>query len=345
VKELLTGAAGFIGSHVPVDRDGVVEVISETSCSPMGATADIRMPRTNRAAEGPLLVNPLQRVRAAQIRRLSFLLLLGALTLSVACARSAWPTAPLTPAALAPTEVPPLGLAMPLRGLYQQHVQGLDVYGNFVYWSLNDSLLKTDLDGRIQVQVPVKSHHGDLCVSDGRLLVAVNFTEFDNPSGGADSWLYVYSLDGLTLLQSLPIPEVRFGAGGVGCGDGRIIVVGGLPAGQTHNVIYEYTTGLRLISERKLEGGYSVQGIQTATFGDSHWWFGAYGGALFKVSRNFSTVSRFSFDASFGISAAASGLYYVLPSRSPTASGLWGNQVARLAKPDPTNGLRIMDGG
>ena len=113
---------------------------------------------------------------------------------------------------------------------YPQHLQGICTdQRESLYWSFTTRLVRTDQDGRIQRTVNVRSHHGDLCYRDGRLYVAVNYGDFNNPKGNADSWVCVYDADTLELLQEIAVPDVRYGAGGIGYHNQRFVVVGGLP--------------------------------------------------------------------------------------------------------------------
>jgi len=115
------------------------------------------------------------------------------------------------------------------RGLIH-HLQGLcvDGLGN-IFWSFTTELVKTNFAGKVLVKIPVGNHHGDLCYHEGKVFVAVNFGDFNNPEGKADSWVYVYDAAKLLLIAKHQTPEVTFGAGGIACHAGKYIVVGGLP--------------------------------------------------------------------------------------------------------------------
>ena len=89
-------------------------------------------------------------------------------------------------------------------------------------------------------KVPVANHHGDLCLHDGKLYVAVNLGKFNDPAGNADSWVYVYRADDLAFVARHAVPEVFHGAGGIGMHGGRFFVVGGLPDDIRENYVYEY---------------------------------------------------------------------------------------------------------
>lgn len=83
-------------------------------------------------------------------------------------------------------------------------------------------LVKTDLNGKLLEKVPVANHHGDLCVHDGKLHVAVNLGKFNDPEGNADSWVYVYDAKTLKEIARHEVQEVFHGAGGIGFRDGHV---------------------------------------------------------------------------------------------------------------------------
>ena len=47
-------------------------------------------------------------------------------------------------------------------------------------------LVKTDWQGKEIKAVKVPYHHGDMCLKDNRIYVAVNFGRFNDPAGNAD---------------------------------------------------------------------------------------------------------------------------------------------------------------
>ena len=171
---------------------------------------------------------------------------------------------------------------------------------------MTTDLVKTDVSGNIVRRVAVPSHHGDLCHVDGRIYVAVNLALFNDPQKRSDSWIYVYDGDTLALLDRRKVGEVVYGAGGVAFGDGRFIVVGGLPDAVSENVLYEYDKDLRPVRQVVLKTGHIYKGIQTAAFDGRHWWFGCYGRpdfteTLLRTDRAFGGLQKFAFDASTGI--------------------------------------------
>lgn len=210
------------------------------------------------------------------------------------------------PVALTPRQVVALA-GVALSGVYPGHLQGVctDDRDAF-YWSMTTSLVKTDAAGAIVRQVAVPSHHGDLCHVDGRIYVAVNLGLFNDPQKRADSWIYVYDAGDLSLLARHPVPDLVYGAGGIAFGDGRFIVVGGLPDGAGENHIYAYDKDFTAARRIVLKSGQTFKGIQTAAFDGEAWWFGCYGlpafsEVLLRTDRTFGAIRKFAFDASTGI--------------------------------------------
>ena len=188
------------------------------------------------------------------------------------------------------------------EGLYKRHLQGFDDDGaGHMFWSFTVALVKTDLSGHVQRMVHVRSHHGDLTVYGGRVYVAVNHGAFNQPAGKADSWVYVYSADDLSLIRRVRTPELVHGAGGIACDGKRFAIVGGLPKGTEVNYVYEYDLEMRFVKRHVLRSGYTLLGIQTACWVDDQWWFGCYGGALLRADSGFSFLGSSAIEASYGI--------------------------------------------
>jgi len=210
----------------------------------------------------------------------------------------------------------PFGAAK-CEGNYAGHVQGVCTNDrDAIYWSFTTVLVKTDRHGKLLNKVDVASHHGDLCLFDGRLYVAVNLGKFNDPKGNADSWVYVYDADSLEFISKHETQEVFHGAGGIGVVNARFYVVGGLPDGVEQNYVYEYDTDLRFIKKHIVDSGWTSLGIQTATWHDDAWWFGCYGTPriLLKTDAQFRMLGRYEVDTSLGIVGIA-------PDRFLVASG------------------------
>jgi len=181
---------------------------------------------------------------------------------------------------MAPNTTPPGGpwAGLPAEiiceGQYPHHLQGITGNGvDTLDWSFTDVLVKTDLTGRVLARAEVPTHHGDLCLAGERLYVAWS-NHFNKP--GADSTVYIYDAAGLALQETVPVPEVTFGAGGMEYRDGHLFIIGGLPPGYEENYVYEYDSDFRHLRTHVLKSGYTNLGIQTVCFHDDCWWFGCY---------------------------------------------------------------------
>lgn len=248
--------------------------------------------------------------------------------------------------ALATDEIdsPPV-LVRPVKcdGTYSGHLQGICYDGGeAIFWSFTKSLVKTDLDGRVLADISVPTHHGDLCYHNGRVYVAVNFGEFNRPTG-ADSWVYVYDAASLALLERHEVPELVHGAGGIAYHDGSFLVVGGLPSGVEENYLYKYDDQFQFLKRHVLASGPTLLGIQTATFADGHWWFGCYGGrgVLLKVTPDWQLVGKTQFECAMGIDALAPGKLLIGRGARDSSRQHLGHVV--IAEPDKSGGLRLAE--
>lgn len=235
---------------------------------------------------------------------------------------------------------PKLGFgSVACEGIHRHHVQGICTNEkDAVYWSFTTTLVKTDRNGKLLKKIPVRSHHGDLCHHRGRIYVAVNFGNFNDPAGKADSWVYVYDADDLSLLAKHQVPQVFHGAGGIAHHDGQFIVVGGLPQGVEENYAYQYDRRFQFIRKHVIRSGYTRLGIQTAAFADGHWWFGCYGTQLLKVERSFKLVGKYAFDCGVGIVGVSPGNFLI---GRGGGNGEKRSAKATIAVEDKQKGLRF----
>jgi hypothetical protein len=228
------------------------------------------------------------------------------------------------------------------EGTYSHHLQGVCADGEAIYWCFTTTLVKTDLAGKVLHKTPVANHHGDLCLHDGKLDVAVNLGKFNDPAGNADSWVYVYRADDLAFVARHAVPEVFHGAGGIGVRGGRFFVVGGLPDDIRENYVYEYDEEFKFIKKHTIASGHTHLGIQTATFAGGRWWLGCYGDPkiLLVADAEFQLLGRYEYDCSLGILGLPDGRF--LSARGRTVQGAHTGSV-HLAVADEQRGLRVLE--
>ena len=164
------------------------------------------------------------------------------------------------------------------EGDYPPHLQGVCTDGTNLWWSHTVELTRTDLNGKVLAHAKkLRSHHGDLCIVDGTLYVAVNHGKF-NTEDKADSWVYAYKGDDLSFIKRWKVPELVHGAGGMTWYNGHFFVVGGLPPTHDENYVYEYTPDFTFIKRHVLKSGWTCLGIQTTDCSGGKFYFGCYGG-------------------------------------------------------------------
>lgn len=226
------------------------------------------------------------------------------------------------------------------QGRYPLHLQGLCTdQKTSLFWSWTDQLVKTDASGTVLKQVPAANHHGDLCYLNGKIYVAVNLGQFNQPPGKEDSWIFVYDAENLAELARHPVPELVHGAGGIATDGTRFIVVGGLPPDVPENYLYEYDLEFRFVHRHILPSGHTVKGIQTATWAHGSWWFGCYGTPkiLLRSTADFQLIGRWEYDASLGIESLSGGRLLIGSNKKIKSEGHIGR--THHAKPDPDRGL------
>lgn len=246
-----------------------------------------------------------------------------------------------------PAEPTPVFHGAQCEGVYPHHLQGICTdEKDAIYWSFTTVLVKTDQNGKLLKKTHVANHHGDLCHQDGKIYVAVNLGYFNDPDGKSDSWVYVYDADDLSELGKHKTPEVFHGAGGIAHHNGRFIVVGGLPPGIDENYAYEYDRYFHFIKRHMIKSGYTLKGIQTATFADGCWWFGCYGSPkiLLRTDESFQTTQRFIFNCSLGIVGVGSKSFLVAKGACRKGTGCIGEvepaEQSLLDLPSPSRARR-----
>ena len=229
------------------------------------------------------------------------------------------------------------------EGTYPHHLQGICVDADAIYWSFTTQLVKTDLSGKLLAKVPVANHHGDLCYRDGKLYVAVNLGKFNDPNGNADSWVYVYNVEDLSLASKHETQEVFHGAGGIDSRNDSFFVVGGLPEDVEVNYVYEYDRAFRYVKKHVVKSGHTHLGIQTAAFASGRWWFGCYGTPkiLLVTDAEFNLKGRHEFDCSLGIVGLSNGQFLSASGRSEKDKKRSGS--LRLVTPDDKVGFKDVE--
>lgn len=230
--------------------------------------------------------------------------------------------------------------AVQCQGHYPHHLQGVCAQENAIYWSFTTQLVKTDLQGKVVKRVPVANHHGDLCYHEGKVYVAVNLGQFNQPAGKADSWVYVYNAETLEERARHEVQQVVHGAGGIACHDGRFILVGGLPEEIEENYLYEYDAEFAFQGRHVVPSGHTHLGIQTAAFHRNRWWFGCYGSDLLVTGPDFQLLAKHKFDCALGIEGLPDGRFFVAGGRCSQDAGCVG--WVRLAVADDQHKLRIL---
>lgn len=225
------------------------------------------------------------------------------------------------------------------EGIYRHHLQGICTDDkDAIFWSFTTALVKTNAKGQVLKKIAVENHHGGLCFQDGKIFVAVNLGNFNQPAGKADSWVFVYQADDLSLVSTHRVPEVVHGAGGMAFHDGVFVVVGGLPKGIEENYAYSYTPDFKFIERHVIKSGYTLMGVQTLAFHDGHWWFGCYGKQLLITDASFQMKGRFDFDCGLGIVGIAKGQFLI---GQGSGSGKERGGSAVIATPDAKSGLAL----
>jgi hypothetical protein len=229
------------------------------------------------------------------------------------------------------------------EGAYSHHLQGICTNEcDTVYWSFTTTLVKTDRDGKLLKKIAVANHHGDLCHLDGKLYVAVNLGPFNSPKGNADSWVYIYNADDLSLIRKHRTEQAIYGAGGIAFANGHFYLVGGLPPGVNENYVYRYDRQFNFLEKHVIKSGHTLMGIQTATYANGHFWFGCYGTpcVMLKIDKSLQNPAKFNFDCSLGIVALPDGRFLV--ARGWREKGGRYHGGAAIARQDEAKGLVII---
>lgn len=202
--------------------------------------------------------------------------------------------------------------AIKCKGSYNGHLQGTDAKGTNIWWSFTKKIVRTDLSGAVLASCDAPSHQGDLCVKGDTLYVAVNRGKFNTETKGNS---FVYSFDSMTLeKKKVWTLDMPMGAGGITWNGDRFYVVGGLPPTHRCNYVHEYDADFKLVKRHVLNTGYTVLGIQTATFMDGEFLFGIYGGkgnpgGILRCSTDFKSIRRYTGGGAVGFAKINGRIY------------------------------------
>ena len=186
---------------------------------------------------------------------------------------------------------------------YPQHLQGFDCDVNFIYWSFSDMLVKTDWQGKEIKAVKVPYHHGDMCLKDNRIYVAVNFGRFNDPAGNAKNFIYVYDANDLKKIAEYKVDEVKYGAGAIAPTENGFMVTGGLPpdpANYPANLLYEYDKDFKFIGCIKV-APWTLSGVQVIYKAPGGWLLAGYRSRIIVCDNNFNFLSDEGYNATHGI--------------------------------------------
>ncbi len=106
-------------------------------------------------------------------------------------------------------------------GAYKLHLQGICTSQDSIFWCYTGDLVKTNPDGKIEKQISVPGHHGDLCYHDGKIYVAAFLREPERTKGEPVSWVYIYDAADLAFVTRHSVIEAIHRAGGVAYHDNR----------------------------------------------------------------------------------------------------------------------------
>ena len=162
------------------------------------------------------------------------------------------------------------------QGQADGHLQGFDSDGEYIYWSMYSNLIKTDYTGKVITQTPVKGHHGDCCVHDGKIYCAAYFQK----DGKRACFVTVYNCSDLSHFKDYPIDPGNGDWGGM---DGITFFNGHFYVGegkdpkseQEFNWIHKFTPDFKFVEKIKIPGK-TTYGIQAMTYADGYFWLGTY---------------------------------------------------------------------
>ena len=209
------------------------------------------------------------------------------------------------------------------EGEYGAHLQGVaGDHEKALFWSFTLTLVKTDLQGRVQAKAKTVYHLGDLTYNDGKVYAAA-CTSWDRPSN--NSKIYVYNADDLKLTEMKPVPEVTYGAGGIEYHDDRFYIVGGADPKAEDNRVYVYDHDFHHVATQVVPTGHTELGVQAITHHGGVFWLACYGNMLFKLDDSLTITGKYPLDFGYGLKSWQGNLVLVgqTPFREEGRSKRW----------------------
>ena len=172
------------------------------------------------------------------------------------------------------------------------HLQGFDSDGQYIYWSLYSKIAKTDMNGNVVAEQPVKPHHGDCCVHDGKIYDAASIYS----PNGKQRRITVYRCSDLAPVTEY---EIQFdssdaGTDGIFFQDGFFYVGEGKDpkSEQDYNWIHVFTPDFKWVRKIKIPGK-TIYGVQTITFAHGSFWLGTYSGdRTYQCDENLNVIAH-----------------------------------------------------
>ena len=199
-------------------------------------------------------------------------------------------------------------------GDYAGHVQGIATDGKTLYWSFTGTVVRTDLNGRVLARHNLPGHGGDPCFAGGKLYVPVGsrFNQEPKKKNKPENFVQILT-PALKPLNAVPLVNFKYGAGGIGCRNGRFFIVGGRPDGKPGNTIHEYDANFKPLRRHEIDFN-SASGIQTINFTpEGRCLIGCYGVGNFatELDGKWRVVRRPRPNVSVGVIPLGDGLYLV----------------------------------
>lgn len=181
------------------------------------------------------------------------------------------------------------------------HLQGFDSDGQYIYWSMLSSLIKTDYTGKVIAQVTVTPHHGDCCIHKGRLYCTTHFYAGEKRG----NFVSVYDCKDLSHITDYPVDFGNDSSGGI---DGITFLKGYFYIGegkdpkseQAFNWIHKFSPEFKSVKKIKIPGK-TKYGIQTMAYADGFFWLGTYSTKkTYQCDKNFNIIGYHTIDISVG---------------------------------------------